>query len=274
MNRLGLLIAICAALVIGLLFALWPEFDLRAASLFFDPASGFFLSRRPFLMRIRDIAMWVAAFFVALAVFSLAIAALRGPTRSLLSGRTSLFLILTMVLGPGLLVNGVLKDHWHRPRPVQVTEFGGTKSFMPWWNPTGSCERNCSFVAGEASGAFWTLAPAALAPPAWRAIAVTAAVGFGLAVGALRMSFGAHFLSDVLFAGIAIYVLIWIFHGLFFRWPGAERCQQSIDRALAGIGQRARTIVGVSGGGARPARSGREQADATPREPRPEAAEK
>ena len=31
-----------------------------------------------------------------------------------------IFLIATMAIGPGLIVNLGLKDHWHRPRPIQT----------------------------------------------------------------------------------------------------------------------------------------------------------
>jgi hypothetical protein len=37
-----------------------------------------------------------------------------------------LFILLSVILGPGLLVNLVFKDHWGRPRPRQVVALGGT----------------------------------------------------------------------------------------------------------------------------------------------------
>ena len=36
MNRSGLLIALALALVIGLLFGIYPELDLKLAALFYD----------------------------------------------------------------------------------------------------------------------------------------------------------------------------------------------------------------------------------------------
>ncbi|MEI9804295.1 MAG: hypothetical protein WDN48_07260 [Pseudolabrys sp.] len=64
-----------------------------------------------------------------------------------------------MALGPGLAVNVLLKDHWGRPRPIDVTQFGGMDKFVPWWDPRGACPNNCSFVSGDVAGAFWTIAP-------------------------------------------------------------------------------------------------------------------
>ena len=40
--------------------------------------------------------------------------------------------------------------------------------------------RNCSFFSGEGATAFWTYAPAALTPPAWRPLAYAAATLFGV----------------------------------------------------------------------------------------------
>ncbi|HBH49073.1 MAG TPA: PAP2 family protein, partial [Bacteroidales bacterium] len=39
--------------------------------------------------------------------------------------RWALMMILTIVLGPGLLVNATFKDNWGRPRPNEIVEFGG-----------------------------------------------------------------------------------------------------------------------------------------------------
>jgi len=41
------------------------------------------------------------------------------------------FLILSVVIGPGLIINAVFKDHWDRPRPRDVVEFGGMLQCTP-----------------------------------------------------------------------------------------------------------------------------------------------
>ena len=103
------------------------------------------------------------------------------PRRPLLiAGRGVVLMIATLALGPGLVANNLLKDNWARPRPIDVTEFGGTEHFVPWWDPRGDCPKNCSFIAGEPSGAFWTLAPAALVPLPWRALARSRRFGAGV----------------------------------------------------------------------------------------------
>jgi lipid A 4'-phosphatase len=44
--------------------------------------------------------------------------------------RISIFCLLVFLLGPGLIVNVILKDHWGRPRPRQVDLFGGTMQYQ------------------------------------------------------------------------------------------------------------------------------------------------
>ena len=85
---------------------------------------------------------------------------------------------------------------------------------MPWWDPRGSCGRNCSFFSGEGATAFWTYAPAALTPPAWRPLAYTAATLFGIVTSGLRMAFGGHFFTDVAIAGLVTFFVIWLAYGL------------------------------------------------------------
>jgi len=110
-----------------------------------------------------------------------------------------------------------MKDHLHRPRPIHLTEFGGTSDFRPWYRFDGDCKKNCGFASGEAASGFWMVAPALLAPPPLQAPAVAAALVFGLGASALRMAFGGHFLSDVLFGGLIS--LLVIFAARRILWP-------------------------------------------------------
>ena len=124
------------------------------------------------------------------------------------NGAALLMLATSLALGPGVLVNVGLKDHAHRPRPIQVTEFGGPFVFRPFYRFDGACHRNCSFVSGEGSSAAWVLAPALLAPPPWRVVSITAALVFGAAPSLLRMAFGGHVTADSLFAALFSWIVI------------------------------------------------------------------
>jgi lipid A 4'-phosphatase len=217
MNQTGLLIALAIAVVAGLVFGLYPQLDLDLVSPFYDPATGWVVSGRGWVL-VRNTASWLIALIVAPAAVALLGKIVRPHKTTLMPPRHALLMLLTLALGPGLLANTILKDNWGRPRPIEVTEFGGPLKFLPWWDPRGPCPKNCSFIAGEPSGAFWTLAPAALTPPQWRALAYGAALAFGAAIGLVRAGGGGHFFSDVVFAGVFMFLLIWVMHGLLLRW--------------------------------------------------------
>ncbi|MBR1134798.1 MULTISPECIES: phosphatase PAP2 family protein [Bradyrhizobium] len=233
MNRTGLFIALSLALVIGVLFGVYPELDLKLAALFYDPHTRSFpLKLDGYAAFARDAAMWVA-WGLALPSLVALVAKLIRPDRPLLiKGRTVAFLLLTLSLSAIVITNLAFKSYWGRPRPVVVTEFGGDMQFVPWWDPRGGCGRNCSFFSGEGATAFWTLAPAALTPPAVRPIAYGAAVLFGLATSVLRMAFGGHFFTDVAAAGLVTFLVIWLTHGYIYRWPSTRLTDAGIDAAL------------------------------------------
>lgn len=233
MNRTGLLIALALAAAVGLLFGVYPKLDLDLMRPFFDPAvGGFRASVDPGLNTLRELSRWIVTLVAAPAGLAL-VGKLVLPRRPMLiPGRAALLMIATLALAPGLVTNTILKNHWGRPRPIDVVEFGGDRHFVPWWDPRGDCPDNCSFVAGEPSGAFWTLAPAALVPPTWRALATAAALVFGAGVGLLRMAGGGHFFTDVAFSGLFTFLIIWLMHGLIFRWPATRLSDRAIERAL------------------------------------------
>jgi membrane-associated PAP2 superfamily phosphatase len=235
MNRTGLLIALAIAVVTGLVFGFYPGLDLEVARYFHaieDRNNMFALRIYPPLMRARDVGLWVGTILVAPAACALIVKLLLPRKRMLISGRATVFLITTMVLAPGLLVNVLLKDHWGRPRPIDVTQFGGSQNFVAWWDPRGDCPSNCSFVSGDVAGAVWTIAPAALAPPHWRALAYTAALALGVGMATIRVMAGAHFPSDVIFASIFTFLIVWITYAVIHRWRRTRFSDEDVERAL------------------------------------------
>ena len=233
MNRTGLFIGLALWLVIGVLFGLYPELDLKLASLFFDPETKTFpLKSVGWAGFVRDAAMWIAWAFVLPSLVALVVKLFRPDRPLMVSGRAMVFLLTTIILSAGILTNLTFKTYWGRPRPVVVTQFAGDQQFVPWWDPRGGCARNCSFFSGEGATAFWTLAPAALAPPAWRPLAYAAAVIFGAVTSGLRMAFSGHFFTDVSIAGLVTFVVIWLAYALIYRWPRTRFSDEAVDAAL------------------------------------------
>jgi membrane-associated PAP2 superfamily phosphatase len=240
MNRTGLIIALAIAAVGGLLFGLYPALDLAIARHFHDYVdasyNAFAWRIYPPLMNARDVGLWIGTLLVAPAVAALVVKLISPRRKMLVSGRAAIFLISTLALAPGLMVNVVLKEHWSRPRPIDVAQLGGNEKFVAWWDPRGDCATNCSFVSGDVAGAAWTLAPAALAPPQWRALAYGAALALTAGMAAIRVMAGAHFVSDALFAAVFTFLIVWIVHGLIYRWPRTRLSEEAVESAIEQAG--------------------------------------
>jgi len=233
MNRTGLFIALALTLVVELLFGIYPELDLKLAALFYDPATAQFPLKLDTAATVaRNAAMWIAWGLALPAIVALVVKLIRPDRPLMMSGRTVAFLLVTLTLSAGVLTNFSFKAFWGRPRPVMVTQFSGPQQFVAWWNPHGACRKNCSFFSGEGATAFWTYAPAALAPPPWRPLAYVAATVFGVVTSGLRMAFGGHFFTDVATAGLVTFIVIWLAYGYIYRWARTRLTDEGVDAAL------------------------------------------
>ena len=217
MNRTSFIVLAVLLMVTMAVFVAAPQLDTEIAALFYS-GSNQFVARGPTGNIARNIFSTVP--FLVLAAYVIAYVAARAGRvwRFAPSGRAVAFVVATMALGPGLLINFALKDHMHRPRPVHIEAFGGPMQFRPFYMADGACKKNCTFPSGEASASFWLVAPALLAPAPLRPLAVGAALVFGAATGLLRMAFGGHFLSDVLFAALLTLLLIGACWRALFGW--------------------------------------------------------
>jgi membrane-associated PAP2 superfamily phosphatase len=144
-----------------------------------------------------------------------------------------LFVLLVLVFGPGLVVNAIFKDHWGRPRPREVVQFNGDREYLPPFRfgihgvgksfPCGHCSVAFAFLA------FWLLCRgerSARIRKLGRWILLSALLLGGL-VGAARMAAGAHFLSDVLWAGVFTYFTAWILYYPVLKLPQALRATET-----------------------------------------------
>lgn len=266
-ERLGLGVAVvrgwllasaALGLVLGAVFAVYPVIDLEVARLFFnDQAAKFPLSTTYEWNLVRRLANWIPFLFLAPALFALIRKMVFPGSKMMMAPSVVIFLIGSFIIGPGLTSNLLLKENWGRPRPNQVHQFAGAADFQPWWRPSEECPRNCSFVSGEASQAFWVVAPASLAPPQVRATAMGAAVVFGAAVGGMRVIFGRHFVSDIIFAGIITIAIVMGLYRLLLdpvrrndaRLEKAiERTSIALHRGIAALLGGAGTVLAHAGG--------------------------
>ena len=189
-----------------LAFRAWPDLDLVPATMFYNDDSRFVATEAAQLVRL---VLFVTPWIVMTIVLALCLANKSRLVRVWAPCRRGLaVLTLSLALGPGLLVNIILKDNVHRPRPNQTADFGGTLEFRSVGSIEGGCPRNCSFVSGEVAIAAWTMSVALLTPIGIQPVAIAAALLLTGVAGLSRMSVGAHFLSDTLLAMLFTWLVV------------------------------------------------------------------
>ncbi len=210
------------AIVTTVLFAV-TDLDIAAARRFYHPE---FLSAWPVAGRFPwslfySSPPWVTGLLAVAGAGMLVAGLVRKASRRLrLYG---LFILLCVALGPGLIVNGILKDHWGRPRPRQIVEFGGR---LPYTQPLLPVDAHGkSFPCGHCSVGYlyasgWWLWRRRRPP--WAAASLATGLVLGTLLGVGRIAAGGHFLSDVVWSGL---IALGVAHVLYYyglRIPARE----------------------------------------------------
>ncbi|MFV2034077.1 MAG: phosphatase PAP2 family protein [Halocynthiibacter sp.] len=186
------------------IFAAFPRIDIAVSDAFFNRNDGFW-GQGVFALQLIRRGIWLFSDGIALLSLGLLLLSIVRPRWQVIRARILLFMITVYVLGPGLLVNVILKGYSGRARPRQNIEFGGDRLYTPPLTIADQCASNCSFVSGETSAiaAIALVATLVFVPRLsgyWRYLTVTFAAAITLTSAILRVIFGAHFLSDTLFS--------------------------------------------------------------------------
>ena len=218
----------------ALLFAAFPRIDIRVSRLFFD--GSFYLGRQWWTTLMHESMGYFLGLSLAAVVGLYIWNKLSKHNVCGVDGKRVVYLFLVLIVGAGLIVNVVLKDHFGRARPREIVEFGGPRQYTPPFVLGGECDKNCSFSSGEAAGGFFALA-LAMALSRRRA-ALVAAAGFGSLVSFCRVASGAHFFSDTL---VSFFVMLIVADVLHYYLVLAEVGQQARARlepdGLAALGR-------------------------------------
>lgn len=227
---------LCLALLtaaVTLAFELWPQLDLWVSAWFYHQGR-FEGSQWTWARALYHGTPIVGGALLGVAVLTLLAAALARlihrrwvpPARL----RQSVFGLLVVLLGVGLLVHDGFKDNWGRARPMDVQAFGGAKTFTPPLRPTDQCDRNCSFVSGHAAGGFALMAIGMLGSRRSRWRWWAAGMVAGCLVGLARIVEGRHFLGDVLFGGLLIWVVCLLLREIWLRLRLYSRQRKTATR--------------------------------------------
>ena len=178
----------------------WPSMDAQPWKALYDwgvyPA---------WILGCGGMAVWIASFFWT------KLESWRDP---------GLFYALLLIVGPGLLVNVLLKPCWSRPRPHATVPFGGDREFLLVWD-LGSGQDDSSFPSGHAAMGFYLMAPALVfyrRRPRLALAFLLLGLLNGSVIGLARMVAGSHFPSDVLWSGGIIYFTALLIAAPFGSW--------------------------------------------------------
>ncbi|NEV63899.1 phosphatase PAP2 family protein [Thiorhodococcus minor] len=210
--------------VVGTLPFWLSDLDTQAASIFYHPdaADPWPESRRPLWLLFYQAAPLLIGLVT---ISSLAVLGAGSLWPSFRRVRIhAVFVLATAVLGPGLMVNALLKDHWGRPRPHQTVELGGTQAYLPPLM-VGESGKGKSFPSGHSSAGFMLGAFFLVwlrRRPALAYLALLGSIALGTLLGIGRMTAGDHFLSDVIWSAVIVYALALLLYYGVLRVPQRE----------------------------------------------------
>lgn len=184
-----------------------PYLDLAMARFFYQPSDHF--SSNAFYAFFYEYGVLPAQILFALSAVLLFLASFFKKWKKWHA--PALVMVLSLLIGGGLIVHGILKEQWGRPRPKQVIEFGGQQPFRPYYQPNlHAPEPSKSFSCGHCTMGFYFFALALVARRChyyktfW--IALVLAFSLGILLSLARIAQGGHFFSDTLMSALVMWL--------------------------------------------------------------------
>ncbi len=195
-SRTVFLLLLGSSLAVSMLPVLWPQLDIAVAAYFLQPAPPINPAQWKWVELVNE---YLPDLFRTVALLCIAawivVSLLRRWRRT---GIALAFVGISLLLGPGF-VTWAVKEHTLRARPFDVVEFGGERQFTPALVQADQCSDNCAFVSGHVACGFF-FASLMLLDPRRRGRWIATGLLAGALVSVARMSVGAHWLSDALWA--------------------------------------------------------------------------
>ena len=208
-------------LAMALITPFTPWFDQHTAQYFYDHGSGHeqFVSH-PLFDFLYVWALVPGQLMAALALFVFCLSYLFKKIKPWRPH--SLYLILTLAVGSGLISHALLKDHWGRPRPRQVIQYGGQQEYRPIWKPnfTQQPEPSKSFPCGHCTMGFYFFCLYFIGKrlnKQWlKRVGLALAISIGISLGITRMAQGGHFFSDICMSALIMWLTAYAFDRLIY----------------------------------------------------------
>jgi len=233
-----LLLALLVTLTLSAVFVTFPQIDIVLSRLFYVEGEGFPAGRITALNTFRAFGQYFPLTLTIVLVFGLVLKLIYPSRPSLFPPRFTLYFASLFLLGPALMVNGIFKPFFDRPRPRSIVEFGGQDLFVHAWGLGGDVFDDRSFVSGEAAVVVCLIPLAFFVPIVWRRCVFVLLSLFAALTALNRIAFGAHFLSDVLIAACLMATLSIALAYVFYGRTGAKACDIKFEAAMTDLGHR------------------------------------
>lgn len=206
-----------AFLLLSTLFILFPQIDIQTSALFFNDDTFYLkgtLFERFFYNSVKVLLTLFSIGSLSIYIYN----KVKKTNILNIDTKVIIYIVLVLSVAPGLIVNATLKEHWGRARPVQIKEFGGTKTFTPAF--ILSDQKGHSFSSGHTSAAFAFVGFALLARKR-RKFWMTMAISYGILVSFARLIAGGHFLSDIVTSFFIVWIVTHMLYKIIFKKDSA-----------------------------------------------------
>lgn len=198
------------------LLSVGPVFDIYFSGLFYFGQNQF-LIQSYYLVTIffrKIIIGLILIYILVLPIFSLFI-----PIQQIYFGynfkiKKILYLWGLSIFNLVIIINLILKNFWGRVRPNEILELDGNNFFTPWYQISTQCDSNCSFVSGDAAVGFSLIAFYFLIK---KELYLWLALFLGFSIGGIRIMEGGHFISDVIFSGLVVFLLNFLIYSFYIK---------------------------------------------------------
>lgn len=196
---------IILTLIAGILFFVYPQIDLQTSSLFFK--DSFYMRNDLWVRFVYHVGPLFAVLVGISSAISLIVMKSKKNTHFLgMPKKAHIFLLVFLIIGPWMLVNNGFKEFSGRARPRNIVEFNGTKQFTKVFVIANQCKSNCSFVSGHSAAGFFFCTMSLLFTGRKRKAIFAFGIALGSLLGLVRIIAGGHFLSDVYFSFVVVYL--------------------------------------------------------------------
>jgi len=201
-------------LLSSILLAVGPSFDIFFSGLFYLDKNQFLVQSYYFVaILFRKIILILILIYILI----LPIISFYAPIKKIYFGynfkiKKIIYIWVTALFSLVFVVNIILKNIWGRARPNEIFEMGGKNTFTPWYQISTQCDLNCSFVSGDAAVGFSLVVFYFIIK---RELYLWLSLLLGFSIGGIRIMEGGHFISDVIFSCLVVFLFNFIIYSYF-----------------------------------------------------------